>query len=369
MRCRSEPEPNLRPEKSARHGLRVWLRRLHLWIGLSGGVVFALLALGGCVLLFENELLELAYPQLAAHATRDGDEGAALQRVLAAAGHDVRSVQFPDRRLPVWQVTKPDGTGWYFDDDGRLLLRRTPLGDPLGVIHAWHTRLIVGRGHQLVGCVGFIALFMLLSGAWIYWPGRARALKHLRLHLQPPTLRWASWHRAVGVMMLPLLLAWVSMGIMLGFHRQAQDALTAVFGGHAPARTPVQNSVARDTNIDWSRVMRAVHAAQPTFTPARLFLPGSRGGGFTLRGRFPGEWSDGASSIDIDPRTARVLAVDDARDAGLGTRISMGLLPVHSAAAGGAWWRAIALCTGLTPTVLLVLGFLFWLRRRRAAKL
>jgi len=192
MRCRSEPEPNLRAAESARHSLRAWLRRLHLWIGLSGGVVFALLALGGCVLLFENDLLKLAYPQLAAQAARTGDDGAALSRVLAAAGHGVRSVQFPDRELPVWQVTKPDGTRLYFDDNGDLLLRRTPHGDPLGIIRDWHTRLIVGRGHQWVGCVGFAALFMLLSGAYVYWPGRARALKHLRPHLRPPTLRWAS---------------------------------------------------------------------------------------------------------------------------------------------------------------------------------
>jgi uncharacterized iron-regulated membrane protein len=62
--------------------LRQFWRRLHLWIGLAGGIIFVLLGLTGSALVYQDEILSLLYPQQMRAAP---GEIAAPSRILAAA--------------------------------------------------------------------------------------------------------------------------------------------------------------------------------------------------------------------------------------------------------------------------------------------
>ena len=98
-------------DASAHHAgaVRHWLKRLHLWVGLSVGLVYALIALSGSVLVLQGPLLRLMHPPLAAHALPDA---AARTAVLTRIAHEwpsrgLRGADLPTAGLPCSVFSPP----------------------------------------------------------------------------------------------------------------------------------------------------------------------------------------------------------------------------------------------------------------------
>jgi uncharacterized iron-regulated membrane protein len=346
--------------------LRSWLKTLHLWLGLTLGLLLALVTLSGSVLLFEQPLFAATHPALVARPLPDlATQGHALSVMLATPeARAWRGVTLPDGDLPVWQAQERTGSRAYYDAaTGALVWRRPARGDLLLLLLDWHTHLLGGDvGETVLGIVACAGLFMLVSGVWLYWPGRRRALRHLRPHTQPPLLRWASFHRAVGVVGLPLLIVMIGTGTTMAYRGAVRNGLAAAFAEPArprpPKLPPVQGAV------DWAAVLSAAQAAAPDAAITRLMLPSKDNGTVVARLRRPGEWNPaGRSSLWLDPHTVTVVGGDDATTLGTGSRLANALFPIHSAAVGGLTWRIVASIGGLLPTFLLVTGVLFWRRR------
>jgi uncharacterized iron-regulated membrane protein len=344
------------------------LKTLHLWLGLSLGVVMALVTLSGSVLLFEQPLFGAGHPELVSRPLPDlATQGRSLQAILASPhGKGLRSLSLPDAELPVWEGQERGGNRSYFDaGTGELLLQRNKSGDGLLTLLDWHTHLLSGEtGETVLGVVACTGLFMLFSGVWLYWPGRQRALKHLKPHANPPVLRWASIHRFVGVVALPLLIVMVGTGTTMAYRGAVRSGLASAFGEPPPARAP--KIAPSHASIDWPAVLAAAQAAAPDAQITRLTLPSKDNGSLVLRIRRPGEWNlAGRSSLWMNPVTASVLGGDDATKLGPGGRLANALFPIHSAAVGGMPWRVVACTTGTLPMFLMVTGFLFWRARKR----
>jgi len=348
--------------------VRAALKTLHLWLGLSLGVLLALVTLSGSVLLFEQPLFVAGHPELASRPLPDlATQGRSLATILASPdAKGLRGVALPDAELPVWEAQTRGGGRMYFDaTSGELLLRRDKSGDGLLTLLDWHTHLLTGEvGETVLGIVACTGLFMLFSGVWLYWPGRQRALKHLKPHANPPLLRWASFHRFVGVTALPLLIVMIGTGTTMAYRGAVRTGLASAFGEPAPAKPP--KLAPSHATIDWPAVLAAAQAAAPEAEITRLMLPSKDSGTLVARIRRPGEWNlAGRSSLWIDPATATVVGGDDATKLGPGGRLSNALFPIHSAAVGGLLWRVVACVTGMLPMFLLVTGFLFWRARKR----
>lgn len=355
--------PRHRPIRSA-------LKTLHLWLGLSLGLVLALVMLAGSVLLFEEPLLAASHPELVSRTLPDLDtQGRALDALLRSpVGKQLRSVTVPDAELPVWGAGAKGGDRYYFDaTSGELLLHRVKSRDVLLTLLDWHTHLLGGEvGETILGVVACTGLFMLFSGVWLYWPGRQRALKHLKPHANPPVLRWASFHRFVGVAALPLLVVMIGTGTTMAYRGAVRTGLMAM-SGEKSARPP---TLPMADAIDWAAVLVHAQAAAPDAQLTRLMLPSKGNGTLVMRIRRPGEWNlVGRSSLWLDPSTATVVGGDDATKLGTGGRLANALFPIHSAAVGGVAWRIVACVTGMLPMFLWVTGLLFWRARkkRRAA--
>ncbi|QDE41349.1 PepSY domain-containing protein [Luteibacter pinisoli] len=347
---------------------RSTLKTLHLWLGLSLGVLLALVTMSGSVLLWEQPLLVAGHPELAARPLPDlATQAHSLEAVLASPqAKGLRSLALPDAELPVWEAQARGGDRMYFDaSTGEPLLTRHKSGDGLLTLLDWHTHLLTGEvGETVLGVVACTGLFMLFSGAWLYWPGRSRALKHLKPHANPPVLRWASFHRAVGVIALPLLIVMIGTGTTMAYRGAVRNGLAAAFGEHAPAKPP--KIAALDGPVDWAAVLAAAQAAAPDAELTRIMLPTKESGTIVMRVRRAGEWNlAGRSTLFIDGHDARVVGGEDATKLGPGGRLANALFPIHSAAVGGLVWRTVACITGLLPMFLLVTGFLFWRARRR----
>jgi uncharacterized iron-regulated membrane protein len=342
---------------------------MHLWLGLSLGVVLALVTLTGCVLSFEEPLLGAMHPEVTGRTIPDNAAlGHTLEHILATPeGGKLRGIALPHAGLTAFEGTAKGGDRFYFDPgNGELILHRSGRSDPLLFLLDWHTHLLSGEiGETVLGVVACAGLFMIFSGVWLYWPGRKRALTHLRPHPRPPILRWASWHRFAGVVTLPLLLIMIGTGTTMAYRGAVRNGLTHAFGEPAPAKPP-KLQAAPDAQVDWSAVLVAAQAAAPDAALTRISLPVKKDAALTIRVRRPDDWNPaGRSMLWLDPFAARVVGGEDAGKLGTGGRLANSLFPIHSAAVGGPVWHTLAVVGGLMPSFMLVTGFLFWRARRR----
>ncbi|MGO1071858.1 PepSY-associated TM helix domain-containing protein [Lysobacter sp. CA199] len=353
--------------------IRAALKWLHLWLGLSAGALFAIVALSGTVLAFQRELALWAYPQLQRDAAITAEQrGRALARIVGQwQSQGMTSLDLPSSQLPVWQGYFPNNERRYFDPaSGELLLTRNTGNDLVLWLRDLHTHLLSGKtGEQVLGAVGIVALFMLLSGLYLWWPRWSALAASLKWYRGPPTRRWLSWHRGIGLWLLPLTLLAALTGTAMVYDDIARDALRDAFGDAKPRKPP--KLAAREDAIDWSAVLRAADtatAADGGLAGAqlrRISLPKAGSGLIALRARAVGEWHPvGRSLVWIDPYRGRVLGTLDATRQGRGSRIYEAFYPLHGGFVGGRAWQLLIALTGLLPPFLLITGFLFWRRRR-----
>ena len=346
--------------------MRGFLKWLHLWIGLTAGLVFAVAGLTGTVLAYQTELLRAGAPQLSVPADSPRHDAQVLAS-LAARG-DVSSADLPRDALPVWQAYAKEGRRLYVHpDDGRVLLERTSENDWLLWIRELHTHLLAGKnGEAVLGVVGIVVLFLLATGVYLWWPRRGAWLESLRWHAQPPLRRWLSWHRSVGALAVPMVFTLALTGTLLVYDAFARLSLRFAFGDGPEAKPPAAITPDAARTIDWDAVLKAAQAALPDADLRRVSLPRKDNALVSVRARMPAEWHPvGRSTVWIDPYTAQVLGVLDATRQDTGLRMNYTIYPIHMGAPGGEVYRTLVAAAGLVPSVLLVTGFLFWRRRVR----
>lgn len=360
------------PHPPFKRRLRTTLKWLHLWLGLSVGALFAVIALSGTVLAFQRELLMAAHPEWsraqAADAPTPGSQarGRAMARIVSEwRARGMTSLDLPSAGLPVWQAYLPGNERRYFDPaSGELLLVRTIGNDPVLFLRDLHAHLLSGKtGEAVLGVMGLITLLLIASGLYLWWPRWSALAASLRFYSNPPTRRWFSWHRSTGALLLPMLLLAVLTGVAQVYDDATRDALRAVFRDPPSRKAP--KLAAEPGPIDWAATLALAERAMPGIELRRLTLPKNGSGLVAFRARMPGEWHPvGRSMVWIDPYRQKVLGTLDATREGTGTRISQSLYPLHGGFVGGRLWQALIALTGLAPPFLLVSGFLFWRRRR-----
>lgn len=359
-----QPRPAALPATPTRR-LRAALSWLHLWVGLVAGTLFALAGLSGSVLVFHSELLQWRHPQLAAQAPVA--EPGVLAGVLDEwTPRGLSAIDFPRESMPAWQAYFEDGSRRYFaTDDGALLLTRTIGDDALLWLHEFHVELLAGEaGHQVVGVVGWLALGLLVTGVYLWWPRFGPLSMHLKVYRGPPVRRWLSWHRTSGLAMLPLLLVVTLTGVGMVYHDGTRALLTGLFGGAPNPPAPVRAAL-HDARPDWPRVLATAREALPGAVLVRTASPAPGSAVVGFRVRLPAEWHpNGRSLVSVDAAGTTVLLAHDATRQPLGGRIDETVYPLHIGAVGGRPYRWAVAVSGLLPAFLLVTGFLFWRRRR-----
>ena len=210
-----------------RGGLRPLLFQIHLWSGLVTGLYMVVISLSGSVLVYRNELRAIFDPKPRI-VERVGDK--MTEDELVAVGE----AAYPDHEVFVY--TNPEdpshavSLGVNRGESRRQILFDPYTGEDLGNAVPWgwrattwlidfHGKLAGGDAGKRVNGVGAIALLVLVvTGAFIWWPGLRGIVRALlpRLRVGWKRLVW-SLHGAAGAWSMLLLAMWALTGIYLCF--------------------------------------------------------------------------------------------------------------------------------------------------------
>lgn len=366
---------------------RSLIRKVHLWLGLSLGALFALLGLSGSALVFYQEIDALLHPairQEAAAAPAPGWTSPAWDRALATA-----RTTWPDKdgawrfevtgrggAIPARYYPPGGHSGHmaapmlvWFSADGATVLRQDHWGDTaMTWLYELHMRLLAGAtGELIVGCSGLAILLLLGTGIVVWWP-RGSWRKAIAFKRDAaPIRRLRDLHKLSALWSLPLLLILVATGVMLALPEERDWLLARTLSPVDPMPRPESRS-ATGPAISIVRALAAAHDALPQARLAWIEAPGPGAGVFRLRMQQPGDPSRRFphSFVHVDQHDARVLAVIDAERAAPATVVNNWLHPLHDGSVGGLAARILVMIVGVAPAMLFITGLLHWRRRSRA---
>lgn len=313
--------------KRRKERLRPALRWTHRMIGLFAAFYVLMASATGGILMFKEEILGLAHPELRAPPADPVTQAERLSASLEPGSFT--SIKFPTEALPAFIVYRPDGGTALYDPHGLA-----PLGDRLGLNRAmdWlfdlHHYLLAGETGKIVsGAFGLAIAALILIGLYLWWPWRRGwRLSHARAQRPTRASRLAA-HTTLAILMAPALLLASVTGAGVVFHEQARALLVGLLGEKDPVVEPIraQGSLSALTRTQF-----------PQATP-RLYIPPSKPGGEArLRLRQPEELHpNGRSTFAYDPESRQATEATSEPESGAGNRLYNLLYPAHTGAIGG----------------------------------
>jgi uncharacterized iron-regulated membrane protein len=364
--------------------LRSFNRHLHLWLGLSLGLLLALLSLTGAALVFYIEIDAALNPvaQTVPAARAPDWDSPVWDEVLATARRE-----FPDPQgewsievtgdkgsIPARYYPPQDHHGHHaersmvwFSADGKQVLRSQLWGEYLmSWIYELHMHLLAGEtGRVVVGWGGLATLLLLITGLVAWWPRgswrKALAFKNKAVLLR----RLRDLHKHSGLWSLPLLILLVATGVLLALPEVKEQIFTSIIGPVEAVPQP-RSVQASGVQIPLTQALAAAHAALPNAQLAFIDVPGAGTGPFRMRVQVPGDPHRRfpGSFIFVDQYSGQILAVHDSDQGPVSTQVAKWIRAIHDGSIAGLGTRLLAIVLGLIPSVLLVTGFLYWRQRR-----
>jgi len=216
----ANPDPQEQSNASTRRAVYFW----HAWSALMVAPVLLVLLLTGSLYLFDREFDE-AWQRQAYKVVPDGQPAASLaeqQNVLRALypQASINKVLLPrhDGQAVRWQLDSEQGSRLLYLDPYQLTVNaiEDPASAPMALVRRLHGELLAGDvGGYLIEWMSCWTLFLLLTGAWIWWPRQWKVAGRWRLGgiLWPRrradgSLHWRDWH-AIPALLASLMLAFL----------------------------------------------------------------------------------------------------------------------------------------------------------------
>lgn len=357
--------------------MRKLFLQIHLWLGLSAGLLLALAGVTGSILVFDEEIDALLNPALRV-------ANPAAERV--SFDQAITNVEAAYPELPVSYVRMPRGPDETYEIttagtepvqifvdpySGAVLgLRGAEEGFTNKLWHL-HVYLLSGEnGERVMGFVGLLTLLIVLTGVVVWWPSARRWADAF-------VVRWrAGWkrlnfdlHRAGGIWSAAFLLVTASTGAALIFHDAFLAVANGVTGSENPPLAPAVVARSGMDRAPLDDLLAEAHRALPGGTITYVSFPPTPESPVSVRLYFDEALHpNGRSFVYLDPWTGAAIGAESALAAPAGTRALNLLYPLHIGSFGGIAVRILYALLGLTPLILMASGFLVWWNRSIAPK-
>ncbi|WP_408590510.1 PepSY-associated TM helix domain-containing protein [Novosphingobium sp.] len=368
----------------ARLRLNVAVRQVHLWMGLSLGALFVLLGLTGSALVFYQTIDRALNPAI--QVAEAGPAPDALSPVWDRGLATLRA-RWPERH-GTWRFEVTGEAGaipvrydmpgmkhgchrvmLWLSPDGRRVLREEVWGRYVMTwIYDLHMELLSGEtGLAVIGWSGLAILMLLMvTGVWAWWPrgSWAKALRYASRASLSRRLR--DQHKLAGLIGLPLLAVLVVTGVMLALPDQS-NAVLRPLGGPVDAPVKLGTMPYTGPRVPIAVASASAQRALPHGRIVWIDVPPPGSGAYKFRIRQPADPSlrFPHSFVFVDPASGKVVAVQNAEQAGPTTTVNNWLHSLHDASVGGLFTRWLAVFVGFFPAFLFVTGLIRWRIRRR----
>lgn len=342
------------------------VRQVHLVAGLALSLLLFVLALTGSALTYKEAYWRLVYPELRDAATDLGprDHEVAFAAADATFGSSLRSVKLPEPGVPAYHLYLEGGEAFLAPQTLEVIDVWAPPDRVMSFLFDIHAHLTAGAtGEQVVGVIGLLGVFMIVTGVVLWWPTWRRfRLRNLLPH-GTTRGRLVSWHRDLGVLTSPLVALLLVTGSGLVFYGGAQALLNGLFGDPVPRETsPRVEGLAPGILADAATLAR-VHEALPDARLVFYYPPRAEGDPHGFRLKRPCELHPNGRSYAYVDGSRTVIDTVDACAMAPGERTVHAFYPLHAGKTGGPVYKLAVFLGGLALALVSASGTLAYLRK------
>lgn len=366
---------------------------LHRYLGLAVGILIAFIGLANSLLVFKPEMeqffISRQIGQIVPQAQMVSID-TVLETVNSALKQSSLSPDIPNRsNLKLYSIRLPaNAKAPYQADlfDAADKLTRIFIHPYTSEIMAWnladssiervflylHYALLLGKNGQIaVGIAGLLLCILCLTGL-ILWPGWRKLITgfKIKLNAHPKRVNF-DVHKVVGVVAAIFLFLTAFTGFCWNFSDWSYPLIYAVTGTSQPPKITSQPN-SNLAPLQLSQLLQNSATVFPNAATFSITMPSEPEDAVYIRKRQTHETTlYGQSGVYLDRYSGKVLHIDDSRNLPLGDSVLAAFEPLHYGTFWGFPSRILYVFVGLTPTLLLLTGFIMWQYRQqgKSAKL
>jgi uncharacterized iron-regulated membrane protein len=380
---------------------------IHLWTGLLLGLWLVLMGLTGSLLSWRSEISEWEARQRVSAPTPDSNAKHIPVSAAIAALKAVDPELTPERNMTL-PISK---TGYYMHSArgevngervSRLFLVNpvtAKVYPPVNASTFWistteefHHNLLVGvKGTVTNGFFTFFTLFMLVSGAWLWWPSNIKQLKARLSWKRGVSLRRTLYdlHNMMGVYLFGLLFLLTLTGVVICYNGQTDQSITRGVnrlagvkeeprgrrGGASRGEGRGEGRRGREGGVPVEEdpnqlpidvIVEKARAALPGNRLISIASPRRPGQPFQANYEMVRITSGG---VPFDPHTGERLNADGTvafgRPYSPGTKFMGAVFHLHYGWFGGNWSKVLYCLSGFMPLGLFITGVWMWGRKKK----
>jgi len=378
-------EQPVRPRNAAAYALRSITRQIHLWLGLSAGLILALVGLSGAGLVFAEQMVRSETPSFfadvgpgewkpvstwIADAETKYPDLAPLKFVFGPG-----AIPMPTGVPVIFKKTEVNGEERHtlisIDPVNGVALQRINAEDTwAGWLVIFHKELLADElGALIVAIAAVVGLVSVITGVYLWWPkpGRWGMAFRLRRGARGAALLYDVHSVPAIWLLVPLALAlasglyiqkpdWIDPIVRIASDVRELPPTSAVSSpaGACPTQTSLDDAVALAAKGRDGQILR--HA----------YLPMGPNGTYDIefRAADANPRADG-DRIYIDAHCPKILAAVTADSMSAGEKAKSWMWPIHADLLLGWVGKTLLFLAGLMLPILFATGLLFWLKTRR----
>jgi len=357
----------------------LWLK-VHLYLGLTVGLLFALTGLTGSLIVFDHALDEQLNAEML--LTRNTGPRKSLAEIVLAAE---ASGLAPGRGTSVVYPRVENGTFAVYFKPAGANAAEAPIpevfvdpvtGEALGArirgsglmetIYRLHSSLWSGKtGQAIQGGMAALVLISIGTGLILWWPLR-RAGWRTAVGIRRRKLNF-DLHKVGGVFFTPVLFLIAFTGVHLAWPAVVRPVVTAFLPEtKLPQKVKSLPPASRGPGLGPDEAMEVAERTMPECRPMMLELPAGKEDSYRAFVRQVGEVGElrGVGRVWVDRYSGEVLATRDwTRFTAADTYLRV-QLALHSGDAFGMAGRWLLCVSGLVPALLYGTGFALWWRKQ-----
>lgn len=359
--------------------MKKFFLKIHLWLSLPFGIVIAVVCITGAILAFENDWLELRYPERYFVKERAGDTRLSPSGLTGKVHRQlpdsvrITGIRFYQDAARTCRVYLDNG-GRYFADPytGRLIApdRPSPFFRKVMrlhrfLLHSFRHGTDVPWGKWVVGC-STIAFVLLLVSGWVVWFPRNWRMLRRRLQIRTGNGRFRFWHDlhvSGGFYVSFLLLVMALTGLTWSFPWYRTMFYT-LFGAN-PAQQEAKAGIKHEkggeiaTNYTaWDEIFSELERRYPDYQSVTL-----KGNEASVSIAAYGNVL-AADKFEFHPHNGHILREMRYKDSPAYNRARGWLWAVHTGRWGGFPVRVLYSMVSLSGAVLAFTGYYLWIRRK-----
>jgi uncharacterized iron-regulated membrane protein len=369
--------------------VKKWIGKIHLWLGLSVGLIVVFLGITGCMLAFQREIESVTYTY--AYVKEEKKEmlqPSALGKIAQAAlpGKALHSVTYGDKGSAAQVAFYNLEPAYYYiiyinPYSGQVLKVKDMDRDFFRVLINGHFYLWLPPeiGQPIVASATLIFVIMMITGLILWWPRNKAARK------QRFSIRWnARWRRVNYDLhnVFGFYITWVAIfialtGLVFGFQWFAKSVYWATSGGKQ--MTEYYEPVAQKAIADASEIPaidRIYQKMKAEYTAAETIEVHYPLNDSVAIGAGANPDADTYWKIDyrwFDQRTLQEVDVKHLygrfTTASTADKIARMNYDLHVGAIGGLPTKIIAFFASLIAASLPITGFYIWWGRRKRKRI